>query len=400
MFDGAQLLVILAWLFPLICGEICYVAFLGMTLFGLKRLRKRTVKESLVAPKIEPGAAQTLSIILAARNEADLIARTLEYLLAQDYPPNRFDIIVVDDRSEDDTAAIVESFSRRDPRIKLIRQTDIQSGVSPKKQALEAGIAASSAEIVATTDADCTHRPDWLSTLVARFTPETDMVAGQARFELPSNTPLWQRLQALDFQSQNVAAAGLIAAGSPFNCIGASLAFRRAAFDAVGGWSGIKHLISGDDEQLMAKLHRAGRKIVAATGAGSVVLTRPPASIKELWHQRIRWGSKGLHYRFAQKFFLTGVFVFLLELTLMPLALFALILSGGDLVGHGFRIWAGAAAAKLLIDLGTLHRGQQLFNDKVNVAEFLLAEIVHPAAIVAFALGGTLGKFEWKGRKY
>ena len=403
MFTGT-----IIWMVCLGFGAIVYAGFLWMMGLGLKRLRRRQrmiigreglASESSYPPLPPPaiaGGALRVSVVIAARNEAQCMGRTLDSLLAQAYPADRMEIMVVDDRSDDETAAIVESYSRRDPRIKLLRQKSVDSGASPKKQALEAGIAASTGEIIVTTDADCIPPREWLKTMVANFAPETGMVAGQARFELPPHAPLWQRLQALDFQSQNVAAAGLIAAGSPFNCSGASLSFRRAAYDAVGGWRGVRHLASGDDELLMAKMHRAKWKIVAAIGAAAVVKTRPPATVRELWEQRIRWGSKVRVYNPVQKFLLSGTFIFLLALSASPVVL----LFSVPLAELVVKLWLSFSALKLLHDCAIMSRGEKLFQERIPILEFLLAEIIHPAAIVILALGGMFGRYEWKGRRY
>lgn len=214
---------------------------------------------------------------------------------------------------------------------------------------------------------------------------------GQARFILEDNAPFWQRLQALDFASQGILSAGLASAGTPFNCCGASLAFSKNAYEKVNGWQGIEQFISGDDELLMRRFIAAGIPVNAASGADCVVLTRPPNSLRELFHQRARWGSKTLHYPPGQKALLSGIFLFYLALSLSPFIAWSwnLLLAG-----------TAAFAVKILLDLLLLTTARPLFNDRVDVVEFLIAELLHPPVIAAMAIMGAFGSFDWKGTFY
>jgi len=414
----------------LIAGGAAYLILLGMVIGGLIRLKR---EEALISngdafPTLSPlqagGDTSSVSVIIAARNEAQWIEHTLTAIIAQDYPADKLEIIVVDDRSEDDTAAIIERVASQDHRVKLVRQRSIIPGRSPKKQALAAGIAASSGEIIVTTDADTLPRTEWLRALIGRFTPEVGMVAGQARFigskvpEFQSDkvpkfqssnvlsfilhpssfilhpidgVPLWQRLQALDFASQGIAAAGLIGAGVPFSCSGASLAFQRRMYDEIGGWTGVERLVSGDDELLMQKAHRAGWKIAAAISPDAVVATRPPKSLRELWHQRARWGSKGLYYNTPRRLLLAGVYLFCLAL---------IISAAADIFLEINHRWALFWVGKATLDGAALALGARFFGDRINPVQFLITELLHPLMIVVFPLAGHFGTFEWKGGRY
>ncbi|MEP0823727.1 MAG: glycosyltransferase, partial [Ignavibacterium sp.] len=100
------------------------------------------------------GSSNTLvSIIVAARNEEKAIRNLLERLILQSY--SNYEIIIVDDRSEDRTPDIVRSFQDKRGNLRLIRITDLDPMMPPKKRALEAGIRESKGEILLFTDADC-----------------------------------------------------------------------------------------------------------------------------------------------------------------------------------------------------------------------------------------------------
>jgi cellulose synthase/poly-beta-1,6-N-acetylglucosamine synthase-like glycosyltransferase len=443
---------LLAWKILLSIGGFFYLLLLNRIIIGLIRLK--------MMPQQASDSTPLVSIIIAARNEAYNIAGTLQSLLAQDYPRDLMEIIVVDDRSEDDTSEIAIKFSKNDNRIKLVRQSEITKGISPKKQALEKGIEASSGEIILTTDADCYHDPGWIRALVSAMTPEVGMVIGQARFTPPIVPPreaggdvpidsceaggdvpidsceaggdvpigsskavedvpnipsdvegdnllissppalrggnqrggrLWQRLQALDFQSLGYASAGLVAAGMPFNCTGASLAYRKQLFSEINGWDGYEKLISGDDELLLAKAAKTNWKIAVASSPEAIVETKPVSTLTELWHQRIRWGSKGLYYRKSRRIILAGVFLFLLLLIISPFI--AIIFSDWQF----FLIWT---AMRFLHDWQALSLGSGIFSEKYSIPEFLILEFIYPLVTVLFAIGGHFSSFEWKGQQF
>jgi len=371
------------WITALSLGGVVYIGFILTALRGILHLRK-------IKPVASPDDRRTdrfpsVSVILAARNEQDEIGSTLDSLALQDYP--NFEIIVIDDRSSDRTSEITCAYIERDTRIRLIQQTVILPGWSPKKAALNKGIEAAAGEIIAATDADCRCHPGWLKSLVAAIPSDGGMVIGQARFDIGAKPPFWQRLQALDFTSQEILSAGLATAGSPFNCSGASIAYTRKSFDLVKGWLGVEGFVSGDDELLMDKFVHAGIPVVAAAGSSAVVQTRPPASVKEVWRQRVRWGSKTLHYAWSKKLALTGVFMFYLALTLTPLLCF---------MGASFSTAVIAFGGKLVVDCALLATGGRLYGDRIQPFDFLIAELLHPPIIVAMAVAGAFGKVQWK----
>jgi len=393
----------LIWTTALFIGGISYLFLLLRVINGLKKLDhgKKTHSSSPIH-RADDGIINStttgtdvikpmVSVVIAARNEETEIGGTLASVLKQDYPTDRYEVIVVDDRSSDRTAEIVENIAKDDTRVRLIRQRCVKPCVSPKKQALELGFRATSCEIIVTTDADCRPHTGWLQALIRHFTPDVGMVTGQARFDIGASPPLWQRLQALDYMSQGIAAAGLIADEIPFSCTGASLAFRVALFDEVGGYTGVERLISGDDELLLMKANRSHWRIVTATERDAIVPTRPPTTLRELWQQRMRWGSKGLYYRLSRKLILSGIFIFFLALIIGPLIS---ALSGLWIV------WIVWFLAKLISDAIVVNLGCHLYHESYRWIDFIILELIHPFFMVLFAIGGHFSSFEWKEQTF
>ena len=123
----------------------------------------------LKIPCFTPGEAPPppikISIIVPARNEEQNIIACLDSICNQTYPPELYEVIVVDDYSTDDTASIVKNYASKN--VKLISLKDFTKGQtlnSYKKKAIEIAVAQSAGELIVTTDADCIATPEWSHT--------------------------------------------------------------------------------------------------------------------------------------------------------------------------------------------------------------------------------------------
>lgn len=351
---------------------------------GLWRIRKALRRDFEEWPSV--------SVVLPARNEAEVLERTILSLLAQDYPGD-CEIIVVDDRSTDATPAILERFAREHQRLRF-RTITTPNPPSPKKHALAKGIEMATGDIICTTDADCTFHPHWLRGMVSYFDDPVGVVAGLTRFKLAQGRePLWQKLQNLDFMLQGYLAAGAIGVGNASSCNGSNLAYRRAVYDAVVGFSDFAHQVSGDDVLFAQKVNQAtGWNMVYASAPETVIDSLPVATIRELFQQRLRWASKGLAYRGSMKFLLFGLYFFYLLL----FAFAAMALFNPALIP----LFAMAALWKLAWDWLVIYEGCRLFHQRDSLRYFLPFEIAHSIFTPIFGLGGLLLPFRWKGDWY
>jgi GT2 family glycosyltransferase len=192
------------------------------------------------------------SVIVPAYNAADTIAGCLEALLAQDYPAERLQIIAVDNRSTDDTAAVM----RRYP-VLVREERDVQSSYAARNT----GLAAARGSVLLFTDADCLPEPSWARRLVAALAD--DSAGGAAgRIEAAPATTLVERFQTelgvLD------AARAFTQPALPFAQT-ANAAYRRVVFERVGLFD--PTLLSGGDLDLAWRVQRAGWGLAYAPGA-------------------------------------------------------------------------------------------------------------------------------------
>lgn len=334
----------------------------------------------------------TVSVIVPARNEDHNLEETLESLAAQDYPREKMQVVMVNDRSHDQTPRIMNKFARKYDNFLKIDITELPERLSPKKNAIEWGITVSNGEIILTTDADCVHSRNWIRTMVSHFKPDVGIVAGLTLFE-PDDESIWHKLHSLDYISHSFIGAGAIGNGSALNCTGANLAYRYETFMSLGGYGDKIHMVSGDDEFLLQKVVNSGRwKAAYALGQASIVKSLPPETLKEILQQRIRWGSKGLYYPPPVTRLSIAVFIFFTILVLAPLLIIAGVLPW----------WALCAAflVKLRSDYKVMKRGYKLFQIKFPLLRFGALLIIHPFIIAVSAAGGHLIPFRWKGQRF
>ena len=238
-----------------------------------------------------------LTIIIPARNEALRIEKCLHSLLAQDYPSSLLEIIVVDDHSKDDTAAIVRRYESKGVKLLSMQETSglLSQNKAYKKMALTAGVQAAKGDLVITTDADCDSGSNWIR-CIESFYKQTGSVfiAGPVRMK-PGKSFL-SIFQSIDFAIlQGITAASLQARFHPM-CNGANMAYERKVFFEVGGYEDDK-LVSGDDMLLLHKIaDRYPDRIAFLKSPKAMVNTQPAQDWGSFFSQRIRWASKTGRY--------------------------------------------------------------------------------------------------------
>lgn len=367
-----------------------------------------------------PADPPFVSVIVPARDEAAVIGRCLTSVLACTYPPDRFEVIVVDDLSEDSTADVVRRVAVRareaepalvadggeadEPtpeRVRLLQMPEnLDRTRAHKKRAIEKGVAEAHGAIILTTDADCVVPPGWIAAMAAEFgditaepdgQPVTAFVSGPVLYAV--ERPALLRMQALEFFGLVALGAGCIGLGRPMTCNGANVAYRKDVFAALGGFSGIDHLTSGDDELLMQKVARETPHAVRFCGVReATVETAPVRTLGGFLQQRRRWASKGVHYPSpALVGALVAVWAYHAALTTGSLAApFVAGLGAPVLIALGLNLVAHAALAVP----AARHFG------RTGLLPYLLpTEALRVPYFAWVGLAGALGRFEWKGRR-
>lgn len=244
-----------------------------------------------------------ITLIIAARNEAENLQRFLPAVLRQDYP-GEWEVIVALDRCTDESAAVVSGFQGQNPRLRMVVIDALPGGWTGKKHALDQAIAVARHDFLAFTDADCELPPRWLQGMAGRFAQGADVVLGVSPYAPgPGFLNLFIRYETW---MTAMLYTGLARLGMPYMAVGRSLAYRRRWFEAGRGFEGIAHRVSGDDDLLV---NRAGRtaKVDVLTGIDYQVVSLPKRTWREWLRQKQRHGSAGKAYSLRSLLILSGI---------------------------------------------------------------------------------------------
>lgn len=341
-----------------------------------------------------------ITVIIPVRNEAQNLPHLLNDLCGQTY--DRFEVIVADDSSTDETLAIANQFvAHASFPLRPLPLSDIRTA-SPKKRAISESIAIATGTLIVTTDGDCRVGPRWLES-IARFYAETGakLISGPVTFTRSldheqtnrTETNVFDALQTVEGSSLIGSGACTLALGFPTMCNGANLCYEKQTFLDVGGFAGVDHLASGDDELLMHKMARrypAGIRFLKS--ADALVRTGPHTSWRSFYHQRKRWASKWRAYESYGPSVL-AVFVFLSNAA-VPLAGLSWLLG-----------WVSGPVALLTVALKGLPeflflRQILLFLQKRSAVRWIpLTQILYPFYVLFFGLTAQGKGFDWKGRR-
>ena len=335
-------------------------------------------------------SATQFTVIIPARNEASNIKACVDSILNQDYPADAFEIIVIDDFSEDDTAFIVHALSQQYPQVRLLKLADhCKEGetLAYKKKAIEIAVAEAKGDWILTTDADCIVPQRWLLLYNAYIQANQPcFVAAPVMFI--KSAGVLNQFQMLDFLALQGITAAAVGAGKHSMSNGANLGFEKTAFIAVGGYQGVDHIASGDDMFLMHKMKQTLHKPVGYLfHPDAIVLTAAMDTWKGFIMQRIRWASKARYYDDRSiTMVLTLVYFF-------NLSFVCLVFMGS---------WSTlliALAFKTFFELFFLDPVANFFKMQPELKYFVLYQPIHIVYNIAAGLFGQLKTYSWKGRK-
>lgn len=329
-------------------------------------------------------ADEMVSVIIAVRNEESSITRCLESLVTQDYPKESYEIIVIDDGSTDATGTVLRAFAHSNPQVRVIT---LSTEVGNKRAALTTGIKEAAGDILLFTDGDCTVKPRWISLMAAALHGRILFTAGPV---VETESPgLLRQLSRMEFLGLIGVAAGLIRSGNPIFCNGANIAYRKSAFEAIGGFGSSQHF--SDDEAILQRFHARDPESVSFTLDKEAVVATPSAgSLRKFWQQRVRWSSKGGVYENKS-----------ILIRLIILYFFFVVLFAGFLLAPFsatlLAVIVPIFLVKILMDWFVINKVARLLNQSVSMLPLFIAELLHVPYIVVAAFQGQTGSLRWKG---
>jgi glycosyltransferase involved in cell wall biosynthesis len=276
-----------------------------LIVFNIAFSRATNRKVSVNVPTAFP-----ISVIVCAHDEEVNLRELIPALLSQDYPD--FEVIIVDDRSNDGTFDLLLEETKKDHRLRMVHVNRTPEHVNSKKYAITLGIKAARFEWIALTDADC--RPEgnqWLHSLNTEFSDQTDFVLGHSPYvRNPGFLNLFIRFESLITAIQYLSFAFL---GNPYMGVGRNMAYRRSVFLESKGFNKLLPITGGDDD-LFVNRHAKKSNTAVTILPASQMKSFPKTTWKSFYRQKVRHLSVGKHYKAGHRILL-GMFLLTWMLT-------------------------------------------------------------------------------------
>ena len=370
---------------------IIYLLLIGSFIFGFDKIP--TFKLEYLPAKTK------FSIVIPFRNEAEHLPNLLKSISALNYPKHLFEIVFINDDSNDDSLEIIQKaintsqLSRDNNTFFISIIQNKRKTNSPKKDAITSAIKKAKHEWIITTDADCNLPIYWLDSF-DEFIQKNNAFCIAAPVSYNSANSFLNRFQTLDLLSLQAATVGGFGLKKPFLCNGANLAYKKSIFNAVNGFEGNTNIASGDDIFLLEKIvKKHPEHLHYLKCEQAIIKTQSQSNLRNLIAQRIRWAAKTSAYNnwFGK---LTGLIVLLMN----ALIVIGLLLS---IIGFlSFKMLFYIAFIKLNIDFFLIYKSATFFNQKGILKSYIFGFLIYPFFSVYIAFISSFSGYKWKGRSF
>jgi cellulose synthase/poly-beta-1,6-N-acetylglucosamine synthase-like glycosyltransferase len=260
-----------------------------------------------------------ISVLICARNESENLLKNIPLIAEQDYA--NFEIVIVDDGSEDNTSEVLNLLKNRYGHIQTYLFKQNQFSKPGKKEVLSYAIEKSKNEFLLLTDADCKpNSSQWIQSIVNTYSPVTEVVAGYGAY-------IYQKgfLNAL-IRTETILTAlqyfAFAILGLPYMGVGRNLSYKKTTFFSGGGFQGHYDTISGDDDLFVQNVANKKNTKISLLPE-SITLSKAETSFIDWLKQKKRHLSAGFKYRIFIKLLLVleplskAVFISAIILTLI-----------------------------------------------------------------------------------
>ncbi len=334
--------------------------------------------------------SSTFSILIPARNEGQNIGACIESILACHLTPLRYELIIIDDHSEDNTLEVIQSYNSEIIKI-LELKDDIrikEVNNSYKKAAINYGLSIAQYEYVIQLDADTIVPSDYFHIVEQKIREDNpDFIAGPVILS-PAKSVI-EQFQLLDYIGMMILTAAGIQSRQWHLANGANMIYRRSSMSTHDS-----DLASGDDIFAIQNFVKQGKKVSFLKSAQASILSPPQPDLTSLVSQRIRWGTKNKYMKSPSMQlmmvipFANACWILLHLIMIFFYTEWAISL----LVGH---LLIKMASDYLLLDEGT-----RFFDQRPSMKYFLPANLLHiPYLAIVGWLSLFVKKYNWKGRK-
>lgn len=333
-----------------------------------------------------------VTVIIAGRNEAKNLKACLDSVFANDFPAYRYDVIYVDDHSEDSSIEVLESVTADNfSFFQLADHPEFISGQSYKKSALKLGVKMAKGSLILLTDADTTVNKDWIEIHASQYaSQDIKLCTGPVVYHNESG--LLNQFQYFDLLATMGFTYGGITSGSYHLANGANMSFLKSAYDHGASRP---DYASGDDMFLVSHVAAMSKKSVKfIQSEKAVVKTWPEADLKSFLRQRIRWGTKSKAYS-NPKLKAIIAFVFLINMIVISDIIVSAAFMPGILVFIIIFI-----AVKFLIDIVFVRSVAKRYSQRINYYYLIVSLLIYPFYLVSAGLLSIFSSsYRWKGRE-
>lgn len=356
------------------------IFYAGEIILFLLALSKKEKKHKHIA------SFPNVSVVVAARNEEENIERCLRSILQVDYPADKLEVVVADDGSTDRTPEIISKIKQEHNNLKVIRIESQINNLKGKANALAQAITQTNGEFIFLTDADCEVPRTWIKGMLRHFDEKTGVASGVTIIETGK---IFYGMQSLDWAFLLSVAAAVGRLFKPVACIGNNMAFRKEAYIECGGYQNLKFSITEDFALFKAITENGKWGYAFPVDLETLVISKPVKTLKELYHQKKRWGTGGLDTGLLGIAVMSGGFIFHLLLILSPLLIekiSSLLIS---------------LVLKFFIDGAFLFKTLRKFKKTSLLKYLLFFELYYIIYVVVLPFVVFFGgKTVWKDRKY
>ena len=337
-------------------------------------------KEPVYTTSFEP-----VSIIVAAHNELHQLKELIPHLIKQNYP--QFEIIIVDDRSDDDTYVFLTEQAKAYSQLKIVRVEVTPDKISSKKYALILGIKAASYNTILLTDADCfPASSEWIQEMQKGFSSNKEIVLGYSPYVKKKGfLNLFIRYETFytAFQYFSFALAGV-----PYMGVGRNLSYKKKLFLQNKGFGKHLSVIGGDDDLFINQVaNRDNTNIVIHPS--SYIYSFPKTTWKEWFLQKKRHLSVGKYYRWKHQFLLS---LFAISGLLFQISFFVLVSISSSWEGI-----VGVYLARMIVLVLILNKSNKKLNEKISPFLLPLLDVLHTFYCVGMGIVAVFSKkVRWK----
>jgi len=279
---------------------VCVVVFQLVYLLVFQ-LRLLIHKEKDVTKSIFP----SISVIVCARNEEDNLFKNLPLILNQNYP--NFEVVIVNDQSEDASNHIINAYKNEYPFIKHIELEKNKHRQFGKKLPLTVGIKGASNELIVVTDADCIPNSiNWLQHIAKNYQDDKEIVLGFSPYVKTKG--FLNKIIRFDSSVIAITYMSFAKTALAYMGVGKNMGYSKAKFLSVDGFKNHYHIASGDDD-LFIKDAATKKNIAIELNPESFVFTTPKKTWAKWICQKQRYFRTSPEYKLINKLFL-GVLPF------------------------------------------------------------------------------------------